>query len=588
MPRSTIIEFFWPPVVDGDYLETARKRCLLVISISAGMIGLLSGLRDVVDSYHQFPTQTLVAVLAPLIFFACPVMLSRSVSTKTVALFFLGVTYAALLSVPLIAGGMYSHSTFYMVPWAILATLFLGWRYGVAAAALIISTYACLHFFRDSIAPSMYEVSTETISEWLFLGLSFMLIILCIGSAIIQHEMEQATHNLAEARANALSASDAKSAFLANVSHEIRTPMNGVLGMAEMLQSASLTEKEKTYLQAITSSSEALLTLINDILDFSRIEAGSADLDEQPFSLRQLVDQIATLFSVSAHHRQLEFDVHYDAQLPEYVVGDDGRVRQILVNLVGNALKFTNTGHVSIAVSANVEGANATLAFAIEDTGIGIPADKLETVFNNFEQVDTSAARRYEGVGLGLAISKRLAQAMGGDITARSVLGEGSTFTFSVCLPVAHPKAQPIPEFSPVNDATHDKLRILIAEDNEVNRMVVDAMLDSEGHDVEFAVNGAKAVSAYKRRPFDLIFMDLSMPEMGGNDATRAIRTHEHETNGAKAAIVCLTAHAFDEHRDDAVDAGMDDYLSKPVRRDAILAMIEKWAGARDQARKSA
>ncbi len=599
MSPSAVTQFFWPPVIDGDYLDAARKRCLLVISIAAAIIGSLSGWRNFDASFAAYPVQTLIAGLGPLVFLACPVLIARTRNVRGVAWFFLGFSYVGFVAVAVIAGGMFSRSTFFLLPWAVMATLFLGWKEGVGAAILVFCTYLVLYSLRGAIAPSVYEMSIDVLSHWLVVGLSMTLAMLITGAAIFQREMELAAVKLCEARTEAVSANRAKSDFLAMMSHEIRTPMNGVLGMAEMLEDTELTDQQRLYAETITSSGASLMTIINDILDLSKVEAGGISLTNKPFALRSFLEQISMLFKLRANQQQLDLIIEIDENLPDHISGDVGRIRQILINLIGNAFKFTEQGHIKIKVSGAAIAGDIDLSFVVEDTGIGIPEDKLDDIFKKFEQVEGSTTRRFDGAGLGLAISRQLAHAMGGDITAQSVCRDGCIFTFKVTLPVATAI-----DLSPVREretsiviTQHEdgspsgtelktsRIRVLIAEDNDVNRLVMKSMIDDARYELCFAVNGVKALAAYKAAAFDIVLMDVSMPEMDGHETARAIRNFERETAALRTPIVCVTAHAFEGQREKTLAAGMDDYLAKPIRKEQLAAMLSKWTGAGRKAR---
>ena len=525
-------------------------------------------------------------------------------------------------------------------------------------------------------------------------------------------------------------ASEAKSEFLANMSHEIRTPMNGILGMAELLVNTKLGPKQKIYADTIHSSGSALLTILNDILDFSKIEAGKLELDPHPFDMRQSVEEIATLLGPVARDKKLELVVRYDPKLPTVALGDAGRIRQILTNLVGNALKFTHEGHVLIDVSGSVENEQMNLHVAISDTGIGIPHNKTATIFEQFTQSDNATTRKFGGTGLGLAIAKRLIEEMGGEIGVESELGHGSTFWFTVSLPTgaldlpepapttnlsalsvlviddleinrrilleqlaswdvkaeavpsgqhalarlaefheagkdqplilldyhmpemdglafaeklrAEPHGQDI-EFIVLSSASDDRdvkafkslnalevltkpvpmevLRkvistangslddtneanailepedetssvesgdrrtVLVADDNQVNRMVIEHMFDHDKYALEFAENGRIAVDMFRSGQFDLVLMDISMPEMDGMEATKAIRSIEAREKMEPTPILALTAHAMADDAERFINAGMDDYLAKPVSGQRLKAMLDKWAPALDTAK---
>jgi len=397
-----------------------------------------------------------------------------------------------------------------------------------------------------------------------------------------RHRMEQ---ELRQAREEALEASRLKSEFLASMGHEIRTPSAGVLGMARLLPDSGLTRQQREYDDSVRSSAESLLSLLNDVLDFSRIEAGKCSVQAEPFDLRAAVQDVADLLSAKAAEKQLELVVRIAPGAACHLVGDVGRIRQVLNNLVGNAIKFTHQGQVVIQVtSEEAGGGEADVALIVEDTGIGIPANRLDKIFESFVQGDGSDTRHYGGTGLGLAISRRLAMLMGGSLTATSRPGQGSAFRFHLRLPLAQP---PRPASGAATDLTAldsavsakpARRRVLVVEDNHINQRVARHMLQRLGCYVDVAANGREGVQMLKMFPYDLVFMDCQMPELNGYEAAAEIRRMEGTSR--HTPIVAMTAHAMQGDRERCLAAGMDDYISKPVRQENYVAALERWARA--------
>ncbi len=385
---------------------------------------------------------------------------------------------------------------------------------------------------------------------------------------------------IAEERERALQsaehASFVKSRFLANMSHEIRTPLNGILGMTQLLADSRLDDEQRFRLDVVQRSGRHLLVLINDILDFSKIEAGRLAIEHAPFDLRRAVADVTDLLAAIAHDKNIGFRTTIDADVPGWVEGDVSRVKQVLQNLLGNAIKFTDRGEVRLTVRRGAPG-EASLRFEVEDTGPGIPADQLSSVFDAFRQVDGSHARRHGGTGLGLTISRDLARAMGGDIGCTSEVGRGSTFWFNAELPET---AMPPAAASRAGEGAESDLRlagrVLVAEDNSINALVAKGHLEKLGLAVDCVENGRQALERAIDGGYDLILMDCQMPEMDGFEATRLIRAHERASGRKPVKVVALTANAIRGDQERCRAAGMDDYLSKPFETSDLRAALER------------
>lgn len=382
-----------------------------------------------------------------------------------------------------------------------------------------------------------------------------------------------------DAREAALEAARVKASFLASMSHEIRTPLNGIIGVTSLLASSWLTQEQKEYAAILQSSGNELLEIVNDILDLSKIEARRFELNRVNFDLRPYIAEVCATFKAEAARKNLGFEVNISDAVPDSLFGDKGKLRKVLNNLLGNALKFTENGAVSLDITTDDSDANeAVVRFTVTDSGIGIPADRVASIFEPFTQGALSTAERYGGTGLGLTIAKDLAAMLGGEIGLESEVGKGSTFWFTAKLALADTGPIPEPEIH-LSDAANvgSEVPILVVEDNEINRIITVKLLQRLGYEADATTNGLGALKAMASKNYKLILMDRQMPVMDGVEATRLIRMRDDGSEQTK--IVAMTAGLFPAEREDCLNAGMDDILAKPITKETLSKMLKKYIG---------
>jgi PAS domain S-box-containing protein len=426
---------------------------------------------------------------------------------------------------------------------------------------------------QHEITFSLPKLGTRTGLLWMrYIEIRGVRHVLCFMLDITERKrMEQ---EIRRARVDAEAAAKAKGEFLANMSHEIRTPLNGVLGLSSFLEEDTLPDSIRELGKLIRTSGEMLRRVLDDVLDFSKIESGKLEIEREPFSLRESLEWSVGIYRKAALDKRLELKMAVDDSIPDRLSGDATRLRQVLTNLISNAVKFTESGSIGISVSSEPGGQSSSccrLHVAVSDTGIGIPQDRIDRLFQSFTQVDASTNRRFGGTGLGLAICKRLVEMMDGEITVTSEPGVGTTFRLTIPFGIAETQIAPI---SHKAGLVHSR-RVLVVEDNAINRVVIQRMLEKLGHDADLVADGNAAIRRIQEVQCDLLLMDVNMPGLDGLQATRQIRSLPAVQ--AKVPIVALTASATENDRQDCLNAGMNDYLSKPISIEALRNAIDRW-----------
>ena len=571
---ASLIHWFQRNTTTDDRIARAKKIVVLFVALFSA-VGLLANYLLFVSSYDDVTALDHFVLL----FMPFAIVLSAPkycVETKNIT-FAANLVFAASYVVILIntfhAGSIVGTVTYFMLALAVCYSLMFGWR-GFFIAAVI----SLLHFLvfatlgdllRFDFTLAERHGHTATADNLVGQAKNYVLVFLTASScaAAFHQQMSRVVGELAKARKVAEAANSAKSDFLANMSHEIRTPMSGVIGMLEVLVRAEVDETRRAHASTALKSSRDLMFLLDDIVDISKVESRRLSLDREPFSIAAVVEDVTTLFGALASDKSIALSVEVAASVPEWVEGDRRRVRQVLTNLVGNAVKFTDAGKIQVSVSYDAD--QQVARFTVSDTGAGIAKDIIGRIFDQFFQADSSATRRHGGSGMGLDISKQLVGMMGGMIEVDSKLGEGSAFHFTIAAPVA---LSPCPERVEALAAHNNSLRVLVAEDSPAMQQVLRVLLEAGGHQLAFASDGRDAVAMAASQTFDVILMDVMMPMMDGPTAAQRIRELGGRAGGIP--IIALTANALAGDRDRYLAAGMTDYLSKPIEVAALYAAL--------------
>jgi signal transduction histidine kinase/ActR/RegA family two-component response regulator len=556
---SFLVDFVWPPLDPEDRLGTARRRFVTWVSLLAVCANLFDSVAAYDILYSVSPLRAQWSLWSTLAFLFPPIMIARGRNTRLATWFLLAMVFFTVNLQALSPEGHLWAAAIYLSAMPALITLLFGTRMGALLCTLAIVNVLVL--------------GTLTVPHWIALILTNVMAVTSAGTYLFMKEIEKTTEHLEKLRQEAQAANRAKSFFLANVSHEIRTPLNGIIGAVQLLADHPQNEEQRELLHTAEKSGQTLLRIVNDILDFSRIIEHGLTLEKRVFRREDLVTNVFSALSSQADEKGIKLVASYGEDVPRYLVGDPNRLAQIVMNYVGNAVKFSDHGKVEVRMT-RLPGTQM-LKVAVIDEGIGLTHEAAQRVFNQFEQAENSTARLYGGTGLGLSIARQLATLHGGETGVSSQLGHGSTFWFTFPLIEGERPIEQVQVSASRSGARFDHARVLLVEDNKTNQFIARKFLARLGVTPEVVADGVEAITSAAREEFDLIFMDIQMPRKTGIEAAEEIRAGSGPNK--HTPIVALSANVMADQKDSYARAGMDGCVEKPCKFDDIASCLQRF-----------